>query len=222
MDTLPQKQLSLADVYSDCQIIFETDQHRLLSLLERNLNLDILIPDSFYRHYYSPIRRPREFKLHSMIRALLLQKIFSIPSDTLQLIFLIFSREIRDFCGFKLIPDASRSTRFKQAFLLDLQSFFFDHLVDVTEPICQAIDPQKTAMSIFDTSGIETYVTENNPKYFDHIMIQLKAFKKANQLPDSYDPYKASYKMMPPMQQPIPPSSNSTSMAISDMFICLA
>jgi hypothetical protein len=35
-----------------------------------------------------------------------------------------------------------------------------------------------------DTSGIETYVTENNPKYLNRILIQLKAFKKANQLPD--------------------------------------
>lgn len=196
MDILPQKQLSLADIYTDCQNILETDQHRFLSLLEENLNLDILIPGSFYRHYHSPTGRPREFELHSMIRALLLQKIFSIPSDTLLLIFLKFSAEIRNFCGFKRVPDASRFTRFKQEFLLDLQSFF-DHLVDVTEPICQAIDPQKAAMSIFDTSGIETYVTENNPKYFNRIMIQLKAFKKANQLPDSYDPHKAAYKMMP-------------------------
>lgn len=52
-------------------------------------------------------------------------------------------------------------------------------------------------MSIFDTSGIETYVTKNNPKYFNRIMIQLKAFKKTNQLSDSYDPHKAAYKMMP-------------------------
>jgi hypothetical protein len=196
MDILPQKQLSLADIYSDCQNIFETDQHRFLSLLEENLNLDLLIPGSFYRHYYLSTGRPREFELHSMIRALLLQKFFSIPSDTLLLIFLKFSAEIRNFCGFKRIPDASRFTRFKQEFLLDLQSFF-DHLVDVTEPICQAIDPQKAAMSIFDTSGIETYVVENNPKYFNRIMIQLKAFKKANQLPDSYDPHKAAYKIMP-------------------------
>ena len=58
MDILPQKQLSLADIYSDCQNIFETDQHRFLSLLEENLNLDTLIPGSFYRHYYSLIVVP--------------------------------------------------------------------------------------------------------------------------------------------------------------------
>ena len=37
------------------------------------------------------------------------------------------------------VPDASKITRFKQDFLEDLQAVF-KHLVDLTEPICQAID----------------------------------------------------------------------------------
>ena len=44
----------------------------------------------------------------------------------------------------------------------DLQ-LLLDRLVDVTEPVCQAIDPAKAAMTIFDSSGIEAWVTENNP-----------------------------------------------------------
>ncbi len=107
-----------------------------------------------------------------------------------------FSKELRDFCGFDYIPDASRFTRFKQDFLMDLQSFF-DHLVNVTEPICQEIDSAKASMTIFDTSGIEAFVTENNPKYANKIIKQLKAFKKNNNLSNSYDPYKAAYGSMP-------------------------
>ena len=42
---------------------------------------------------------------------------------------------------------------------MDLQSMF-DHLVDLTEPICQRIDIQKASMLLFDTSGIEAWVTE--------------------------------------------------------------
>lgn len=42
---------------------------------------------------------------------------------------------------------------------MDLQSMF-DHLVDITEPICQRIDSNLASMSIFDTSGIEAWVTE--------------------------------------------------------------
>ena len=54
----------------------------------------------------------------------------------------------------------------------DLQ-LFFDNLVDVTEPICQAIDSAKADMTIFDSSGIEAFVTENNPKYANRIIKQL-------------------------------------------------
>ncbi len=64
--------------------------------------------------------------------------------------------------------------RFKQDFLGDLQSVF-DNLVNLTEPICQAIDSAKADMTIFDSSGIETFVTENNPKYANQIIKQLKA-----------------------------------------------
>lgn len=52
-------------------------------------------------------------------------------------------------------------------------------------------------MTIFDTSGIKAFVTENNPKYANCIISQLKAYKKAMKLDDSYDPYKAAYKSMP-------------------------
>ena len=131
-----------------------------------------------------------------MIWALLLQRILSIPTDSLLIIFLKYSNELREFCGFNKVPDASKITRFKQDFLLDLQSMF-DNLVDITEPICQQIDELKASMTIFDTSGIEAYVTENNPKFTNRIISQLKSYKKAMNLDDSYDPYKAAYGSMP-------------------------
>ena len=131
-----------------------------------------------------------------MIKALLIQRIFSIPTDTLLIIFLKYSQELRDFCGFRVVPDASKFTRFKQDFLMDLQSMF-DHLVDITEPICQRIDSNLASMSIFDTSGIEAWVTENNPKYANRIIKQLKAFAKAHNFDKNFDPYKAAYGSMP-------------------------
>ena len=196
MSILPQKQLSLAEIYSDCSTFFETDKHHFLTLLEENINLDEFIPYSFYTSYHSTTGRPREHQLDSMLWALLLQRIFSIPTDVLLITFLKFSEELRKFCGFKRVPDASRFTRFKQDYLNELQSFF-DALVDITEPICQEIDPHKASMTIFDTSGIEAFVTENNPKYANKIVKQLKAYKRARKLDDSYDPYKVAYKSMP-------------------------
>lgn len=82
-----------------------------------------------------------------MLKTLLLQRIFSIPIDMLLIIFLKYARELRDFCGFDVVSDASKFTRFKQDFLTDLQSMF-DHLVDLTEPICQKIDPHLASMTI--------------------------------------------------------------------------
>lgn len=76
----------------------------------------------------------------------------------------------------------------------------FDNLVDLTEPICQAIDSAKADMTIFDSSGIEVFVTENNPKYATPIIRQLKAYAKSMGFDDNYNPYAATYKSIPSRQ----------------------
>ncbi|NLA13109.1 MAG: transposase [Tissierellia bacterium] len=193
---ISHKQLSLAEIFTDCQEKFENDKPQFLSLLENTININKFIPFSFIHNFYASTGRPRKYPLKAMIWALLLQRILSIPTDSLLIIFLKYSNELREFCGFNKVPDASKITRFKQDFLLDLQSMF-DNLVDITEPICQQIDELKASMTIFDTSGIEAYVTENNPKFTNRIISQLKSYKKAMNLDDSYDPYKAAYGSMP-------------------------
>jgi hypothetical protein len=193
---IPYKQLKLADVFEECQEIFDSDKPQFLSLLENHIDLDSIISVSFRNHYYASTGRSRKYPLTAMLWALIIQRIFSIPTDSLLLVFLSYSRELREFCGFSKVPDASKITRFKQDFLLDLQSVF-ENLVDLTEPICQAIDSAKADMTIFDTSGIEAWVTENNPKYANKIIKQLKAYAKANHFDSNYDPYKAAYGSMP-------------------------
>ena len=207
---IPYNQLSLADFFSDCQNKFNNDKYEFLSILEETINLDEIVPVSFISHFHAATGRPRKHLLYPMLRALLLQLIFSIPTTSLLIIFLKYSQELRDFCGFDVVPDASKFTRFKQDFLLDLQSMF-DHMVELTEPICQKIDTQKASMMLFDTSGIEAWVTENNPKYANRIIKQLKAYKKAKGLDDSYDPYKAAYGSMP--------SHAATNPAIQQMYV---
>lgn len=144
---IPQKQLSLAKIYSDCKSYFKNDKPHFLTLLETTINLDELIPLSFVNHFYASTGRPRKYSLKAMLWALILQRIFSIPTDSLLILFLSYSKDIRDFCGFSKVPDASKFTRFKQDFLWDLQSMFHK-LVDLTEPICQSIDAHKTSMTI--------------------------------------------------------------------------
>ncbi|MGF7060230.1 hypothetical protein HNR33_003920 [Brassicibacter mesophilus] len=190
------KQLSLADIYSDCQDKFENDKPVFLSLLEKHISLDEIVPVSFRNHFYASTGRSRKYPLNALLWALIIQRIFSIPTDSLLLVFLHYSKALRDFCGFTKVPDASKITRFKQNFLPNLQSFF-EHLVDITESICQKLDPEKAAMTIFDSSGIEAFVTENNPKYANRIIKQLKTYSKTMNYDKSYDPYKAAYKSMP-------------------------
>ncbi|TZE81825.1 transposase [Calorimonas adulescens] len=98
------KQLSFADIYSDCNSIFGNDKYHFLSLLEENIDLEELIPSSFYNHFYSSIGRNRVYPLSGFLWALLIQRIFSIPTDRLLLIFLQYSKELRDFCGFVKVP----------------------------------------------------------------------------------------------------------------------
>lgn len=204
------KQLTLAEIFEDCQHKFDNDKYQFLSLLDEAINLDEIVPVSFISHFYASTGRPRKHQLYPMLKALLIQRIFSIQMDTLLIVFLKYSQELRDFCGFDVVPDGSKFTRFKQDFLSDLQSMF-DHLVDLTEPICQNLDPALASMTIFDTSGIEAWVTENNPKYANRIIKQLKAFKKSHNLDDSYDPYKAAYGSMP--------THAASNQAIQQMYI---
>ena len=141
---IPHKQLSLADIFTDCQNKFDNDKYEFLELLENTINLDEIVPVSFISHFHAVTGRPRRHQLYPMLKALLLQLIFSIPTVSLLIIFLKYSQELWDFCGFDVVPDASKFTRFKQDFLPDLQSMF-DRLVDLTEPICQRIDADKAA-----------------------------------------------------------------------------
>ena len=193
---IPYKQLSLKDIFTDCQEKFENDKPAFLSLLENHIDIDKLIPISFRNHFYTSTGRTRKYPLQAFLWALIIQRIFSIPTDQLLLTFLVYSKPLREFCGFSKVPDASKITRFKQDFVDDLQ-LVFDKLVDVTKPICQAIDSAKADMTIFDSSGIEAFVTENNQKYANRIIKQLKAYAKAQRLDKSYDPYKAAYGAMP-------------------------
>lgn len=133
--------------------------------------------------------------MQAFLWALIIQRIFSIPTDQFLLTFLAYSKPLREFCGFTKFPDASKITRFKQDFLEDLQ-LVFDNLIRFTEPICQAIDSAKADMTIFDSSGIKAFVTENNPNYANRSIMRLKAYAKAQVFDKSYDPYKAAYGSM--------------------------
>lgn len=107
---IPYKQLSLKDVFEDCQNKFQNGKNSFLNLLQTHIDLDAFIPLSFRNHFYSSIGRKRKYSLQAFLWALILQRIFSIPTDSLLILFLHFSAELREFCGFSKVPDAAKFT----------------------------------------------------------------------------------------------------------------
>jgi len=186
-------QISLNETFTGCQEKFFDDTPAFFQILEEHLDLELFIPSVFYNAFYQSLGRKRVYPLTGFLAALILQKIFSIPSDSLLILFLNLSKEIRDFCGFTKVPDAPLFTRFKQNFLVYIE-MMFHNMVDFTEPICQAIDASLANMITFDTTGIELYVTENNPKTLNALIKRLSAYYKDN---DSVDPHKMAYGLMP-------------------------
>lgn len=199
--------MSFADIYDDCKTWAQNDKPKFLKLLEEHLDLSEFIPTSFVSAYYSYYGRKRVYSLHSMLSALLLQKILGISETSLFLNILKLSRDIRDYCGFKSIPDQSQFTRFKQDFEIHFENLF-QHLVDITEPLCQKLDEDLANCLVFDTSGLEAYVTENNPKYINSIIKRMKKYYKDN--PD-IDVYNLAYGSMP--------SSASSNEEVKQLYI---
>lgn len=77
---ISHKQLSLAEVFDDCQNKFDNDKYRFLALLDETINLDEIVPVSFVTHFHASTGRPRRHLLYPMLKAFLLQRIFSIPT----------------------------------------------------------------------------------------------------------------------------------------------
>lgn len=103
---IPQKRLFLADIFEDCKNIYDSDKPQFLSLLENHIDLAEIVPTSFYNHYYAVTGRNRKYPWTAMLWALIIQRLFSIPAYSLLLVFLHYSRHLREFYGFTKVPDS--------------------------------------------------------------------------------------------------------------------
>ena len=171
------KQLNFCDISTDFDKFYNQNQDDLLSLLSEFINISDFIPFSFYQKYYSKIGAKRDFSLESMLSAFIIKNILSVPSVDLLISFLSFSSELRKFCGFLKVPDKSQFSRFKSNFFDDLNDLF-NNLVDHTEKISEKINPLLSSILITDTTGFESYVTENNPKFYQSELRKAKAYSK--------------------------------------------
>ena len=131
------KQLNLFDQVSELNYLSTKQPIGFLNLLSDNFDLESFIPESFSNHYYSTLGRDRDYKLSSILSALILMQIFHIPTNVLLHLFLIFSTEIREFCGFyNSVPDESYFSRFKTDFEKDIADLFnslVPNIIDICE-----------------------------------------------------------------------------------------
>ena len=178
------EQMSLLDTYKSVEERLENNKPELFQLLDEHLDWEEIIPARFYSAFYRRLGRKRGYGLESFLRALFLQRIFHYVEDSQLLNTLRFSYEMRDYCGFEKVPDASRLTRFKQDFCEYIRDVF-ERLVDMTEPICAEMDKALADMLVYDTTGIESYVAENNPKFAQAKVRQAMAYSKID---PTFDP----------------------------------
>ncbi len=186
-------QMSLEDIYSGVSESMENKKSELVALLEEHINLDELIPFSFRNAFYGRMGRAHIYHLESFLWFVILKKLFGLSQNTQLLNILKCSSELRNLCGFDKVPDDSQITRFYQNYCNHIVTMF-EHMVDITEPICRKINAKKADYLIYDTTGIEANVSENNPKFFNTKLKEAKKIAKSN---ENYNPYIGVYSLLP-------------------------
>ena len=66
---IPYNQLSLADIFSDCQEIYESHKPQFLFLLRQYIDLDEIVPVSFRKYFYASTSRTRKYPLNVFMGA---------------------------------------------------------------------------------------------------------------------------------------------------------
>jgi hypothetical protein len=199
------KQLNLFEQFSSLKVLSYEKPEIFLNLIRNNFNIESFIPDSFHNHYYSNLGRNRDYTLSSVLSALLFMHMFNISTTTLLVLFLQFSKVLREFCGFNnKVPDDSFFSRFKINYEKDICDLFNSmtrHIIGICNEFDESLDdnsPLKnlSSMLIYDTSGLKPNVKENNPKTLASEINKQKNYAKVAK-DENFNPYAAAYKNMP-------------------------
>ena len=189
----PYTQMPLSDTYDDVASRLEEHKPEIIQMLEEHIDFDSFITPEFRAAFHKKFGRRRNYYLESFVRFCILQKVIGISYDSVMLNILRLSQELRDFCGFTKVPDASKITRFRHGFINHIKSMF-DKLVEITEPICHEINDKKAGYLIYDLTGIEAFVSENNPKFLNTKLNQAKKITKKN---PNINPHALVYSLLP-------------------------
>jgi len=193
-------QLPLPFIYNDITNSINHQEPKFLSAIDNHIDFDHIIPREFKFAYYKCEGRRHKYRLESFIRAFIIKAFLGLTTVASLIAVLNNSTELRNFCDFDTVPHASIFSRFLKDYCLCIEKMF-NSLVDLTEPICREINSKKADYLIYDTTGIELNVTENNLKFFSAKLKQAKKFANNN---TKCNPYKLVYSLMPDKAQSNP------------------
>ena len=185
---------------------------KIFDLLHHNFAISKFISKEFHLHYYKDLGRNRTFFLESILNLLVFSHLFNIPSSKFLIFMLNICKELQDFCGFKnALPDEAFLSKFKDIFEYDIHRLFDSMVIDVLR-ICNALDESLPSDDtrkgfaknlIYDTTGAEPVVKENNPKFIASEIRRQKKYAQFYQNKE-YNSYAAAYKNLPKQSQANP------------------
>jgi hypothetical protein len=165
----------------------------IMGELKAHIKMGSYIPSTFYKAYYKSKGRQRGNTLESMLWYLVLQSLIGIVEDNIFLFMVRLCDELREFIGFGSVPDAGKVSTFKQVFAVEIGKVF-EEFVEATEPMCRELDGQKAGYLIYDPTGVEAYVKENNPKYLNGKLTNAKKVAAKN---PAINAHALAYSQMP-------------------------
>jgi len=189
-------QLSLFDVNEETRKFLTDHTSNFFELLRSFVSFFEVIPCEFYNAYYKTMGRSRTFSLESMLMFFIYKNFRSIAKDKTLLDILKDSPDLRLRLGFSQVPHPSQISRFKIEFCDEIH-LTLDNLVSIVNKELETIDSDINDFLITDTTGFEGYVTENNPKYYETMIRNAKAFAKKDQAPEDFDPVSYAQGKMP-------------------------
>ena len=186
-------QTSVFDNFINLTNLAETNVTRLFKLISKYINLSCFIAPAFHRAFYKDRGRKHRYSLLSFLNALLVKKLFKIPTVKGLVAFINASPDCAAFCNLSTAPDETKFSWFMTTFHNHIKSLF-DNMVQFSLPVCQEINPKLANTLIYDPTSVLANVHENNPKFVNTEIKKAKKLQKAN--PD-FNPYAYVYSHMP-------------------------
>jgi hypothetical protein len=194
-------QLSLFDIDSHFREYIIKNNSSFFDYFHDFINFSDLIPFEFYRKYYKHFGAKRTYSLESMLLLLIYKSFLGISNMNTLLNILADSEDLRFALGLPRLPDKSTISKFKNSFVNELD-LFLATLVDEINPLLEEYFNDLHKNLIVDTTGIEAYVTENNPKFLQTEVRKAKNYKKQLKSTDpqkskNFDHFKFAFGNMP-------------------------